>query len=346
MSKARIRSFVNKLVAVVMTVAMVGIYIPNVASAAAITNRKVVIGSSQFSALTTYVFTFSVASGTSIGSADFQACTTASGTCTPAPGFSSSAGPATLTSQPTGLGSASGWTINTGTANDLKISATAAAAPGGTSTISFTNVTNPSATNSTFFLRITTYTGTTGSSPWTGAIDTGVVAASTAGQITVNATVDEALTFTLSAATVNLGTLTTSTTGKDGTTTMVASTNGGTGYSITYNGNALTSPSGPLNSYSNSTSAAGTPGFGFNLMANTTPSVGAAVSGGGSGAAFGLYSSADHFTFVANGSDKIASASAATNSNTYTISYVANIGGATPAGLYTTTLNYVATPNF
>ncbi|MDB5167088.1 MAG: exported protein of unknown function [Candidatus Saccharibacteria bacterium] len=344
MSKRNVRSFFNKIVSFVAIAALVAVYVPNLASAAAITNRKVVIGSSQLSALTTYVFTFNVPSGTSVGSADFQACTTASGTCTPAPGFSSSAGPATLTSQPTTLGSASGWTINTGTANDLKISATAAAAPGGTSTVSFTNVTNPSSANATFFMRITTYTGTTGSSPWTGVIDTGVVAAATAGQITVTANVDESLTFTLSAATVALGTLTTGTTGKDGTTTMVAATNGGTGYSITYTGNSLTSPSGALPAYASSASAAGTAGFGFNLMSNTTPSVGTGVSGSGSGTAFTGYGTANAFTF--NSGDKIASASAATNSNTYTVSYVANVAGATPAGSYTTTLNYVATPNF
>jgi len=340
MSKARIHSFVNKLVAVVMTVAMVGIYIPNVASAASITNRKVVIGSSAASASTTYTFTFTVPTATAIQSVDFAACTTASGACTPAPGFSSSS--STLTSQPTNLGAASGWTVSTATSTSLRLSNSSnVTAPTGSQTVGFSSVTNPSATNSTFFVRITTYSGSNWS---TGPLDTGVVAASTAGQITVNATVDEALTFTLSAATVSLGTLTTGTTGKDGTTTMVASTNGGTGYSITYTGNSLTSPSGALPAYSSSASSAGTAGFGFNLMANTTPSVGSAVSGSGTGTPFTGYSTANQYTF--NSGDKVASASAATNSNTYTISYVANIAGSTPAGAYTTTLNYVATPNF
>jgi len=307
---------------------------------AQLTPRKVTISNSASAATNvTYTFNFTVATtATAIKSVAFQFCDAASGTCN-APG-SFAAGSAALGSQPTNLGAASGWT-NSNSGNSIRIlDAANSTVPSGAQTVVFNTVTNPTLSNSTFFVRITTYSD----SAWTTPIDTGVVAASTAGQITVTASVDEALTFTLSSATVSLGTLTTGTTGKDGTTTMVASTNASTGYSVTYTGTSLTSPGGALPAYSSSASVAGTAGFGFNLMANTTPSVGTGVSGSGSGTAFTGYGTANAFTF--NSGDKIASASAPTNSNTFTLSYVANVGGATPAGAYTTTLNYVATSNF
>jgi hypothetical protein len=340
MSKTNVRSFINKVVSLVAVFALIAVYVPvSTASAAAITARKVVIGSSAPSASTTYAFTFTVPSATAIKSVDFAACTTASGACTPAPGFTSAS--STLTGQPTNLGSASGWTVNVATTTSLRLeNAANATAPSAASTVSFSTVTNPSAANSTFFMRITTYSTST----YTTAIDTGVVAAATAGQITVTATVDEALTFTLSAATVALGTITTGTTGKDGTVAFTASTNAASGYSVTYTGNTLSTTGGTIPAYAGSASAAGTAGFGFNLAANTVPTVGTAVSGTGTATASAGYNSANSFKFLSG--DPIASVGAPSNSNTFTIAYVANISGATPAGAYTTTLSYVATPNF
>jgi hypothetical protein len=179
-------------------------------------------------------------------------------------------------------------------------------------------------------------------------VDTGVVATSTAGQITVNASVDETLTFTLAAATVSLTPAPISTgAASTGTSSMTASTNAATGYTITYLSAAtLTSAGGTIPAYTSGASVPGTAGFGINLRANTTPSVGTNVSGAGSGTAFGVYNTVDSFTFATGAATKVAEATIPTNSNTYTVSYVANISAVTPAGAYTTSLTYVATPNF
>lgn len=261
---------------------MVLIYYPNIVSANPITDRSVAIGSSVASASTTYSFTFTVPQSTVIKSASFTACTTASDTCTPAPGFSASS--STLTAQPTNLGDASGWTVNTATSNSLRLSKTDnAAAPTGGQTVGFSNVTNPSATNAAFYLRISTYSDDN----WTTPIDTGVVVASTAGQITVTASVDETLTFTLASATVALGTLSTGATGK-GTSTMTLATNGKAGYSVAYSGTTLKSGTNEITAMAAAAdSATNTKQFGINLMANTTPSVGSDVTGTGSGARTG-----------------------------------------------------------
>lgn len=319
--------------------ALLVMYYPNVASAAQLTARTVTIGSSAASASTTYSFGFTVPSATVLQSAEFTACTTASGACSTPAGFSVAS--STLTGQPTNLGDASGWIVSTATPGSLRLSKSGnAAAPTGAQTISFSNVVNPSATNSTFFLRMTTYSTAT----WTTAVDTGTVAASTAGQITVTASVDETLSFTLASATVALGTLSTSATGS-GTSSMTVSTNATTGYSVTYSGATLTSGGSTITALASPTaSALNGKQFGLNLMSNSTPAVGVSTSGSGTGVPSAGYNTTNLFKF--NSGDTVASASIPTNSNTYTASYIANINGLTAPGAYSTVLTYVATANF
>jgi hypothetical protein len=307
-------------------------------SAAQITARSVTIGNSAPSASTTYSFNFTVPSATVIQSVSFQACDAASGACvnptnTPT-GFSVAS--STLTGQPTNLGDAAGWTVSTATAGSLRLSKSGnSAAPTGIQTVSFSNVVNPSATNSTFFFRMTTYSDAN----WTTPIDTGTVATSTAGQINVTASVDETLTFTLASATAALGTLSSSST-RSATSTMSASTNAATGYNITVSGSTV---AGLTTSASPIVSSIGTSQFGINLAANATPSVGSAPSGG-SGVAGTGYGVADQFKFLSGST--VASTSAPSNTTTFTVSYIANITPSTPAGSYSTSLTYVATANF
>lgn len=326
------------LLAVLMTVA----YLPSVASAAQVTARKVTIGNSAAGATTTYAFNFTVpTTGIAIKSASFTACTTASGACTPAPGFSASS--STLTGQPTNLGAASGWTVNAATANSLRLlNAGNSTNPSGAQTVSFSSVVNPSAVNSTFYLRIATFSD----AAWTTGIDTGVVASSTAGIITVTASVDETLTFTLGTSTVALGTINSSTTGS-GVSTMTVGTNASTGYSVNYNpATSLTTGTDTITALAaKTTSTQGQKQFGINLMANATPSIGAAMSGTGTGTVATNYNTANQFMFNVSG-DTIASAAAATNNNVYTVSYIANVSTDTPAGAYSTAINYIATANF
>jgi len=338
MIKGRSTRLPIRIVAFLFVLAVQVAYFHPFASAAQITARKVVIGSSVASASTTYAFTFTVPTATVIKSAGFAVCTTASGACSTPAGFSASS---STVAQPTNLGDASGWSVDTGTVGVLKLKKTGnVAAPTGDQTVTFSNVTNPSATNSTFFMRITTYSD----DAYTTAIDTGSVASSTAGQITVTATVDETLTFTLLAATAALGNLTTTSTGA-ATSSMTVSTNAATGYSVAYSGTTLTSGSNTITAIASpAASSMNNKQFGINLMANTTPLIGSNKTGTGSGAPATGYGTADQFKFASG--DTVASASVPTNSNTYTVSYIANIDGVTPPGAYSTVLTYVATANF
>lgn len=339
MNKTNIKTLSRQIsygfIAAVLTLA----YFPNVASALPITAKSVVLGSSLASASTTYDFTFTANQATTIKSVSFAACTTASDACTPAPGFSASS--STLASS-SNLGSGGSWAVSTGTAGELRmLNAGNTGAPTAGITANFASVTNPSAANSTFYMRIATFSG----SDWTGAIDTGVVATSTAGQITVNASVDETLTFTLAGASVELGTLTASSTGA-GVSTMTLATNAATGYSVSYSGTTLTSGSNTITALGSPTaSAQDNSQFGINLKANTVPTIGSEKSGAGTGAVDASYNTANSFMFLPAG-DVVATASIPTNSNVFTTSYIANINGVTKPGAYSTVITYTATANF
>ena len=345
MTKTKIKLISKQLYYGIIAAILLFAYFPNIASAAGITTRKVVIGSSVASAYTTYAFTFTVPQATVIKSVGFAACTTPSGACTPAPGFDSST--STLTSQPSNLDGAginTGWLVSVATPTELRLSKSGATvAPAAGITVGFSNVKNPSATNSTFYMRISTYSDAV----WTlgNIIDTGSVATSTAGQITVTAVVDETLTFTLASATVALGTLTTSSTGS-GVSSMTVGTNGATGYSVAYSGVTLTSGLNTITAMSvGAGSTQNSKQFGINLINNTTPAIGSVKSGTGTGVPATGYDISNTFKFNPAG-ETIATATGPTNTNVFTTSYIANIDAVTSAGTYSTILTYTATANF
>jgi hypothetical protein len=327
-------------------------------SAAQITSRKLTLSTSNpasSAATTTYTFTLTVPSSTVLQSFEAVICTTASGSCSVPTGFSVSS--STLSSQPTNLGDASGWTVSTATAGKLRIKKTGnSAAPTGAQTVVFGNVQNPTTTNTAFFARINTYSD----DAWTTGVDSGVVAASTATQITLSGTMDESIVFctgtsitgtncgTVAGSSVDFGTFSSSST-SSGTSVMAASTNGVSGYSITVNGSTLTcsacSGTPTIAALSSQTAAStGSAQFGVNLKDNATPDVGAEVSGTGSGAASSNYGTADQYRFVTG--DSVATAAAATNANTFTVSYVVNVPGSQAAGSYTATMTYICTATF
>lgn len=189
-------------------------------------------------------------------------------------------------------------------------------------------------------MRITTYSDSGYATP----LDAGVVATSTAGQITVTAAVDETLTFTLASSTVALGTLTAASTGT-GTSTMTVATNASTGYSVGYVGNTLTSGSNTITAMAGSGSTQNSKQFGINLVANTTPAVGLNKTGSATGLVSAGYGTADSFKFVPAG-EAVATAALPTNNTVFTTSYIANVDGATAAGSYSTVITYTATGNF
>ncbi len=347
---------IRKVSAIAAAVAMLGtLFVPMAAQAAQITNRSVTLGSSTASASTSYTLsTAALPSATPVQSLALQACTTASGACSTPAGFTS-VGSAT-TGVTTGLGTNTGWTNNTAVSGSLRITQSNAVAPSGTVSVPWTAVTNPSATNTTYFLRLTTYSDTA----WTTPIDSGVIAVSTSNQIDITASVDEALTFctgtsgitTSSCAgaignNVNLGTLTPTTTGS-GTSQIGVTTNAQFGYAITYLAADLTSGGNTIDAIGATAtpSSQGTEQFGLNLRDNTTPNVGSDPAGAGTAVPTTQYNIVDSFAFVPNVATAVVNNSTADAFRQFTVSYIANVAAFTQPGTYTTSFTYVCTPTF
>jgi hypothetical protein len=324
------------------------------ASAALITSRTLTLSTSSAAAgaaTTTYTLTFTLPSATVLQSFDIEVCETASDTCTTPTGFDSTS---STIDQPTNLGDPTGWTVDAATAGKLRLTnGSNVAAPSSSQTVVFNNVQNPTTANESFFGRMTSYSDDS----YTTAIDSGVVAASTTEDISLTGTVDETLVFqtgtsgtcgALTGASVDFGTFSSALT-STGTSLMCASTNGVTGYAITINGSTLTCltcASTPTIAAlaSQAASAVDTAQYGINLKNNATPVIGAEVIGGGSALATVNYATADQYRFVSG--DSVSAVAEATDSNLFTVSYIVNIPGAQPAGIYTSTMTFIATATF
>ena len=326
-------------------------------------------GATLPSGLVDHNFVFSVPSSTNVGSIKFEYCTIASGTCTAPTGLDVTG--ATLGDN---QGAITGLAMGTKTANSAILTKTAASVTPGSVTVRLDSVVNPS-TLGTFFVRITTYSGTDGA---TGATDAGTVTASTAQAIELSGTMPESLIFctgatvtancaTTTAGAVSFNQLFSPTSTSYATSQMAASTNAGQGYVITVNGTTLTSGANTIPAMAAAAApSVGIAQFGMNLKENLTtldgdgldPDFGAEITAASDavdlkGQALAGYNTADVFKYatgdvVANSAYDGASNNTLgpTNSQVYTASYIVNVAGNTYAGTYTTTLTYICTPTF
>lgn len=328
-------------------------------NAAQITGRSVTLSDAGGAAtgVTYTLTTAALPTGTAVKSVSLTACTQASGSCSTPSGFS--VGSSSLASQPTGLGATSSWTVNTATAGSLRIThASNSTAPSGAVSIVWNGVVNPTANNTTFYLRMTTYSD----SAWTTSIDSGTIAVSTSQSITVNAQVDENLTFCTgtsgitssscagaTGSTVSLNSGNPITSYGTGTSQVGVSTNAVSGYSVTYNGATLTSGANTISAIGATAAAysAGTEQFGINLKANTSPaSFGSDPAGAGSATPTANYNTANSYAFAAGSATSMASKNSADDFRLFTVAYMASVAGTTEAGTYTTTITYVCTAQF
>jgi hypothetical protein len=319
------------------------------AEAAGLSNRSDSMSTSQAGVMSSHVVSATTATAASVGSIKFEFCTAATGACTVPGGVVTTS--ASLASQ----SGATGFTIVNGV-NGAPYLTRAAVALGSGVPVSYqlNSITNPSAINQTFYVRMTTYTGSDGA---TGPVDTGTIAASTAQPVQLTGVTPEILVFcvgtaivsdcsTVSGNTLDFGDFDPLVT-RSGTSVMQAQTNAANGYAITVNGTTLASGSNTITALTSQTaSATSTAQFGLNLRANTVPGVGADPVGGAGaiGGASGNYGTANQYRF--NSGDVVASAPAPTNANTFTSSYIVNIGGNQAAGVYTATMTYICTASF
>jgi len=374
MKKLAFNRYLNGFAALVLGLSIVlGWLAPVIVDAAQLTNRKLTLSSSNpagSNATTSYTFDFTTGSTNTWQSFEAQICDAATGTCNTPAGFANSSESLTSTTL------SGAWSIEgSPTAGKLRASATGASSTssGAAKQIVFGSVQNPTTSNQTFWARLTLFT----TNNWTGGSqDTGTVAASTASQIILNGTNDEALTFCVggtvgaTCGSPTSGNLTfanhfSTSNPQEITSQMAAATNGSFGYNIIYTGATLTcggcsgsptiaamgtqSPNGAA-----TTSTTATSQFGLNVVANNSVtgaqpnnpfgsniSHNSGNSHGTNGTNYGTDSSFRFFT-----GDTVGTSSQATDFDLYTVSYLLNVSAFQAAGNYTSTLTYICTANF
>ena len=258
-----------------------------------------------------HLFNFTLNDTTdNLGSIVFQYCTTAAAVPTPT-GLGCNA-PTGIDTSGVTLGAysgLSGWTVTpeqglddgSDNVNNGVLLSRSPAGIGPSAvpvSIELDNIINPSTTNTTFYVRIWTFSSSTPTMTpsktaltVTNANDAGTVAASTATPIILTGTMPESLIF-CTGQTINISTTTnlpdcsTATPGNvpfnqlfDPNTTswatsqMAASTNAGQGYQITLAGNTLTSGSNTIAAIGSSANVSipGTAQFGLNLIDDLNP---------------------------------------------------------------------------
>ena len=313
-------------------------------------NRSITLKTSEPSASTQHTFTFTNPTATTLGSIRFDYCQNSPlfvDSCTAPTGLNLS--PATLTSQTGNVGFVKD---GLSTSSSLVLSRSPSGTLSTTNVFQFSNVVNPSASDSTFFVRISLYSSnnTSGSS-----FDQGAVAFSTSGRLGVGAYVPPFMIFCVgvtvgpncSSATgslVNFGELKTTATSTI-TTQFAGATNDPTGMQVFLNGQTMTSGNNTIPALGSTLSSSiGTSQFGVNLRSNSSPSVGASRTGVGTIYATSDYDSQNQFKF-ANG-DLIARSTLSTDFNTFTVSYIVNVSEDQAPGVYATTLLYTAMASF
>jgi len=158
---------------------------------------------------------------------------------------------------------------------------------------------------------------------------------------------DQTLTFSTSAAAIELGQLAASSV-SSASHSLTVDTNADGGFTITVAGSTLTSGSNTIAALATAAAAAvGTEQFGLNLVANTNPVVGSDPAGTAPiGVVNAPFATANQFAFNDTTTQTVASSAGSTNATTYTVSYIANIASNTVSGTYTTSVTYSATANF
>ncbi|HTE57734.1 MAG TPA: hypothetical protein VK694_03235 [Verrucomicrobiae bacterium] len=216
----------------------------------------------------------------------------------------------------------------------------------------FNNITNPDAEGS-YYVRLQTF----GSSDGTGtALEEGGVVFVMNDMFDVSAEVPPYLRFCAS-VTVTAFDCSTATSffidfgefsrtqARFASSEMVVATNASFGFSIALAGTTLTSGNNFIPSLAvQAPSSPGNSQFGLNLRANTNPSIGAEPVGPGVSAPTPEYNTPNQYRFTQ--ADNVVTSTTTTDNRKFTVSYVANVSAQQSAGIYATTITFIALANF
>jgi hypothetical protein len=344
-SLARLR---DCALAVMMVMLLVGW--PLSAQAIDFLNRSLQLQNSSSQTTTTYQFSLTINKSATLGSLEILFCSNSplqEDSCTPPTGMDVTN--AVLSSQ-TGI---TNFIANSVSANEiLLVRSPSNITPPLPLSLAFDNIVNPSAAGP-YYARLIGYSSSdgTGSSVYFGGLAFAVVT-----NLNVTSVVPPYITFcsglvisgfdclTASGDYINFGDLS-SAHSSQGTSQMLVATNAGNGYIIQVTGTTMTSGNNIIPALTVATgSQPGTGQFGINLRGNATPSIGTDPSGPGTGQPTAAYDQPNKYIF--NSNDIVASSPNADDYRKYTVSYIVNSNAGQPAGVYVSTLTYVATGSF
>ena len=228
------------------------------------------------------------------------------------------------------------------------------AGAGSKSTYTFNNVVNPTDITEAFSIRLKSFSSSDGTGPM---IDFGSVRGDVGDGISITTQVPPMLIF-CAAEEVDENCLSTNenyysdmgSLSEDGTLTaqsqFAVGTNASAGYTVTANGNPLTAGTNVIDGIASPTeSLVGRNQFGINLVANNDLNVGHDPEGIWTNATpTADYGQPNVFKYVSG--DIIASSPNVSLIKKFTVSYIANVSPSLRAGVYTTTITYIASGRF
>lgn len=248
-----------------------------------------------------------------------------------------------------------GYSISTKTANHIVLSRLPSAVASGTrGTYTFSNIVNPTDQTKAFAVRIRTHAAATTSGPH---VDFGSVRGKVGRGIVIETQVPPMLIFCMAQQVDNncvgtndtyytdMGDLTPTTT-LTAQSQMAVGTNASGGFAITAYGNPPSAGTNTIDGLATPTeSRPGTNQFGINLVENSAPSVGMDPEGTWMNAQpTSSYGIANKYKYVSG--DVVASSPNVSLMKKFTVSYIMNTSPDLRAGVYTTTITYVASGQF
>lgn len=247
-----------------------------------------------------------------------------------------------------------GYSILSKSINHIVLTRSSAYPTVNNSSYKFDNIKNPTDTSQSFSVRLRSHSTTNATGP---QIDFGSVKGQVQSGVTLEAqvppmlifcaaqTVEENCTDTNETRYADMGQLDPSTT-LLAQSQMAVGTNASGGFAITANGtpmsagiNVIDSPQVPTESIQGSNQ------FGLNLVANTNPAVGSDPEGTWANAvASPDYSIPNKYKYISG--DVVAYSSNVSLMKKFTVSYIVNSNKDLRAGVYTTTITYIASGRF
>jgi hypothetical protein len=318
-----------------------------------VSSRSVELSNSSASAISNYLVSFILNNTTTpLATIEIQFCSnSANGSFTTAPCYIPTGMDTTSAVLNSQIGN-NGFVLDNSTNDVLVLNRNAEVPNNETNYYQFVGMTNPSY-NGEYFARVRTFSTTDTSGP---DIEYGGFAMAITPSLTINTVVPPYISFCLAVTIPNLSCSVTIGDSLDlgdfqtyssnyGSYQFLIATNSPTGYSVSVYGTTLTSGNYTIPALSTpSPPQYGVSQFGINLVANTQPNVGADPVGGTTSQPTANYGLSNQFTF--NNGDVIALDTQIGVYTRFTNSVMVNISKSQPAGVYSTTLTYIAVANF